>query len=153
MDNQGGLVANTKQEIPLVFGADAPVTTAAPEQVHIASHVKSIFLNVQVAATGAGALANVYMIAYGNPANNIPLVDIPNGNVTGTSNFRKMIFHTEMLMVEKDTTGIPRTLFKGSLKIPRKFNRIGIDDKIAISLFAPGVNFDYCIQSIYKEIR
>ncbi len=153
VDNQGGLVVDTQAIVPLVFGADNPGTGSNPEQVTIGSHVKSIFLNVQVAATSTASIANVYMIVYGNPGNNIPAADIPDGNKTGISDFKKQIFHTEMIMTEKNTTAIPRTLFKGVLKIPRKFNRISAADRIDISLYAPGVTYDYCLTCIYKEIR
>ncbi len=151
VDSQGGLVAATQSDTTLVFGVDNPTFAASPEQCTIGSHVKAIFLNIQVAASSTAALANVYMYVYGNPGNNVPT--IPNGNVVGTSDFRKMVFHQEMIMGEKNTTGIPRTLFKGVLKIPRKFNRIGAEDKIAVQLFSPGITWDFCIQCVYKEIR
>ncbi len=153
VDKQGGIVAGTKQDETLVFGVDNPAHGADVEQCTIGSAVKSIFLNVQVEATTSQALPNVYMIVYGNPGNNIPDSAIPNGNEVGISDFRKQIFHQEMVMVEKRDDGIPRTLFKGVLKIPRKFQRIGATDKIGVNLFTPGVNFNYCIQCIYKEIR
>ncbi len=150
-DEQGGLVAGTQVVSTLVKGVDNPVLASNPNQVVVGSHVRSIFLNIQVAATGTAALANVYMIISGNPGNAIGAQ--PNANVTGTSDFKKQIFHTEMIMGEKNTTGIPRTLFKGVLKLPRKFGRIGHDDTIQVQLFSPGITWDYCIQCIYKEIR
>ncbi len=153
VDIQGGLVAGTQSANLLVQGKDAPLTTVSPEQVHIGSHVKSFFLNVQVAASGTAALSNVYMIIYGNPGGVISDASYPNGNVVGTSNLRKQVFHQEMLMTEKNTTAIPRTLFRGVIKVPRKFARIGANDRISLALFAPGVTYDFCFQSIYKEIR
>ncbi len=153
VDSQGGLVAGTVSTVNLVKGTDAPVIATNPEQCHIDSHVRSIFLNVQVSAIGTAALANVYMMIYGNPGANVLAAQIPNPNVVGTSDFRKMVFHQEMTMTEKNTTAIPRTLFKGVLKIPRKFNRIGASDLITIALLSPGVDYEYCIQCIYKEIR
>ncbi len=153
VDQQGALTVDNQDVIALVFGADNPGTGANPEQVTIGSHVKSLFLNVQVSATSTASIANVYMIVYGNPGNNIPSADIPDGNKTGVSDFRKNIFHTEMIMTEKNTTAMPRTLFKGVLKVPRKFARIGASDRIDIALYAPGTTQEYCIECIYKEIR
>ncbi len=149
-DAQGGLVAGTQVLENIVKSVDAPVL-ANNNEVHVGSHVSNIFLNIQVAATGTAALANVYMYIYGNPGNNIATV--PNGNAIGVSDFKKMVFHQEMIMTEKNTTAFPRTLFKGVIKIPRKFRRIGHDDRIAVALFSPGVTFDYCLQAIYKEIQ
>ncbi len=137
----------------IVLGRDNPLHTVDPEQVESSSHVKSFFLNIQVAATGTAALANVYMMVYGNPGGNVASGNIPNANVVGTSDFRKQVFHQEMIMTEKNTTAFPRTLFRGVIKVPRKFARIGLQDVLAIQLFSPGVNYDYCLQCIYKEIR
>ncbi len=149
VDNQGGLVAGTQAIVELAEGVDAPVL-ASTEQVIVGSYVRSIFLNVQVAATGTAALANVYMIVYKNPSNGLTP---PQANAVGASDVKKIVFHQEMIMTEKNTTAIPRTLFKGVLKLPRHMQRFGQDDSLLIALLAPGVNFDYCVQCIYKEIR
>ncbi len=149
IDNQGGLVAGTQAIVELVEGVDAPVL-ASTEQVAVGSYVRSMFLNVQVAATGTAALSNVYMIVYKNPSNGLTP---PNANAVGASDVKKIVFHQEMIMTEKNTTAIPRTLFKGVLKLPRHMQRMGQDDSVLIALLAPGVNYDYCIQCIYKEIR
>ncbi len=153
VDIQGGLVIGANTANTLVFGVDNPTATALPTEVTTGSHVKSIFLNVQVAATSGAALANVYMYVIGNPGGVLTTAQLPVANAVGTSNQRKQIFHQEMLMVEKINPGISRTLFKGVIKLPRKFNRIGANDVIHIVLLAPGVTMDFCVQCIYKEIR
>ncbi len=152
IDIQGGLVGGTQQLINLIDVTDNPVQ-GNPDDVATASVVKSFFLNVQVAASSTAALANVYMMIYKNPGNNIGGGSIPNANAVGSSDFRKQIFHQEMIMTEKNTTAIPRTLFKGVLRIPKHFQRNGLEDTIVIALFSPGVNFDFCFQCIYKEFR
>ncbi len=152
IDIQLGLIGGTVTTSDIVAGDENPAT-ANPTEVNIGSHVKSFFLNVQVAATGTASLANVYMMVYGNPGNNIPFSNIPNPNVVGTSDFKKMVFHQEMIMTEKNTTAFPRTLFRGVIKVPRKFQRIGTNDNIKLAFFSPGVNYDLCFQCIYKEIR
>ncbi len=134
----------------MVKAVDNPVLATNPEQVTVGSHVKSLFLNVQVAATATGALANVYMMIFLNPGNNLA---IPQANLIGVSDQKKQVIHQEMIMTEKNTTAIPRTLFRGVIKIPRKAHRMGQDDTIIISLLSPGVTYDYCYQVIYKEIR
>ncbi len=152
VDSQGGLVAGTQTLVSIINTEDNPVQ-GDTDGVATANVVKSFFLNVQVAATGAAALANVYMFVYKNPGNNVGLTNIPEGNVVGGSDFRRMIFHQEMIMTEKNTTAIPRTLFKGVLRIPKHMQRMGLDDVVNVALFSPGVNFDYCFQCIYKEFR
>ncbi len=149
IDEQGGLVAGTQIFTGIADGVDAPVL-AQTDECAVGSYVRSIFLNVQVAATGSGALANVYLIVYKNPSNALPA---PAANAIGSSDVKKIVFHQEMLMVQRNTTGNPRTLFKGVLKIPRHMQRMGQDDTIIASLLSVGVNMDYCIECIYKEIR
>ncbi len=151
VDNQGGLVAGTQTFVSLIQAVDNAVL-ANPDDVDTASTINGIFLNIQVAATGTAALANVYMMIYKNPGNMI-VGGIPNANVVGASDFKRQVFHQEMIMTEKNTTAIPRTLFKGVLVIPKKMRKMFRDDSIQLGLFAPGVNFDYCVQCIYKEIR
>ncbi len=152
IDRQGGIIANIQENINLAKGQDTPSFLVA-EEVNIGSHVKSFYLNIQVAASSTAALSNIYMMIFGNPGQNIGSGSVPNANVIGTDDFRKMVFHQEMIMTEKNTTAMPRTLFRGVIKVPRKFNRIGIKDVITLQLFSPGVTHDYCVQCIYKEIR
>ncbi len=150
VDIQGGLTVNSKQDEDLIRASDAPVFSTNPQDVETGSTVNSIFLNVQVAATSTAALANVYMYVMKNPGNNITEV---NANVVGTSDIRKHVIHQEMIMTEKNTTAIPRTLFKGVIKLPRGMKRFGIEDRLILSLLSPGTTYDYCIQCIYKEYQ
>ncbi len=150
VDRQGGLIAGTKVDEDVIRASDAPVFSVNPQDVETGSTVNSIFLNIQVAATGTAALANVYMYVMKNPGNNITEV---NGNIVGVSDIRKFVIHQEMIMTEKNTTAIPRTLFKGVIKLPRGYRRFGIEDRLIVSLFSPGVTYDYCIQCIFKEYQ
>lgn len=150
IDTQGGLIAGTPTTSSVVKAVTAPNVQTSPEEVEEGSTVNSIFLNVQVSATQTSALANVYLLVVKNPGNQVV---IPNGNVVGTSKVRKFVIHQEMIMTEKNSTAIPRTLFKGVIKLPRGYRRFGIDDRLAISLFSPGITFDFCFQCIYKEYQ
>ncbi len=149
IDQQGGLVIDTVSVIELAEGVDSP-SLATVNECAVGSTINSIFLNVQVAATSAAALANVYMLVYKNPSNGLTY---PKGNAVGSSDVKKTIFHQEMLMVEKINPGIPRTLFKGVLKLPRHMRRMGQDDSLIVQLYTPGVTMDFCVQCIYKEFR
>ncbi len=149
LDNQGGLVGGTQTFVNLVKGVDNPLL-ANPIDVQVGARVNSIFLNVIVASSNTASLANVYMMVFENPSTALTM---PNANAVGVSDHKKQVFHQEMTMTEKNTTAIPRTLFKGVLSIPKHFRRIGQDDTIAVALFSPGNTFDYCVQCIYKEYR
>ncbi len=150
IDLQLGLPIATKISNDLALAVDAPVVTNVTE-CKVGANVNSIFLNVQFYATSTAALANIYMYVWKNPGSNIAIAQVPNANATGASDMKKLIFHTEMNMSEKNTTAIPRTLFKGVLKLPRHMRRFGQNDQLKIELYSPGVTHDVCIQCIYKE--
>ncbi len=149
IDVQGGLIGGTQQIDDLVEAVDAPVV-ATVDQVETASQVGSIFLNVQVVSVEAVILPNVYMVVMKNPGNNL---NIPQANAVGGSDEKRFVIHQEMIMVQALVAGVPRTLFKGVIKIPRGYKRFGIKDKLQIALLSPGVDMFYCIQCIYKEFR
>ncbi len=151
VDAQGGIVADTKTNVDLVQGVDS-ATTVGTANVQIGSKVFGIFLNVQVIGTGVGGVLNqLYLIIYKNPGNNVSAADIPKGNVTGASDFKRQIFHTEMIMLSSSSDDIPQTLFKGVIKIPRTFQNMRINDKISLQLFGPGGTSNFCVQAIYKS--
>ncbi len=148
-DKQGGLAVGTTESNNLVLAKDAPVL-ANTEEVITGSTVSAIFLNVQVSATSTAALANVYLVVYKSPGGNLASI---NPQTVGSNDNKRFVIHQEMTMLEKNTTSIPRTLFKGVIKIPRGYKRFGYNDVLKINLRSPGVTMDYCIQCIYKEFR
>ncbi len=128
---------------------DAPVI-ANTDECETGSTVNGVYLRVEVYATTAAALANVYLTVIKNPGGNLTFV---NPNVVGTSDNKKYVIHQEMLMMERSVNGNPRTLFNGVIVIPRGYRRNGPRDLLFIQLFAPGVNIDFCVQCHYKEFR
>lgn len=152
VDQQGGIVLGTRQVEILAVAVENPVTTSTTNVTN-GSRVGSLYLNVQVVATTSAALPNVYFIVYKNPGGNVLAAQIPEANEVGTSDFRKQVFHQEMRMMSDDNDSIPITMFNGVLKLPQRFQRMGINDQIVIQFIAPGVDIEYCIQCIYKEFR
>jgi len=156
VDSQNAIPAGTALDVQLVSAVENAVSTNQG-QCDIGSHVRSIFLNVQIinSTNAVGAINNAYMYVFGNPGDNIPGGTFPQVNQVGTSDLRKMIFHQEMAMLSDENDSIPITLFKGVLKIPRKFSRLGVNDTISIRIGTPigGPEIEACVQCIYKEIR
>ena len=148
-DIQGGLVLAVITQNNLIIAKDAPVLGNTAD-VQTGATVNSIFLNVQVSATSTAALANVYMAVYKNPGGNLATIDPAS---VGANDNKRFVIHQEMSMTEKNTTAIPRTLFKGVIRIPRGYKRFGYNDNLVIVLKSPGVNMDFCVQCIYKEYR
>ncbi len=151
LDVQGGTVADTKSNIDIAQGV-ADLTVQGGTQVSSGSKVFGLFLNIQAYLLTGAALNNIYFIIYKNPGNNVSAADIPKGNVVGTSDFRRQVFHQEMNMLGDIDNVIPITLFKGVIKIPRTFQTIRENDKITMQLFTPaGITTFFCIQCIYKS--
>ncbi len=148
VDAQGGTVANTKEPIVIAEAKENPLLANATD-VNPGCKIFSLFVNIQVLGTGgAGVLNNMYAIFYKNPQGNI--ASVPKGNATGINDFKRQIFHTEMLMLADSVSNIPQTLFKGVLKIPKVFHTMRIGDVLEVQLLTPGVTSNYCFQSIYK---
>ncbi len=149
VDIQGGIIAGTQADNDLIESVDSP-TLAVVDRVETGSTVNAIFLKVEAYATSTAALANFYMIVWKNPGGNLT-APLPNG--VGADDDKRFVIHQEMVMMEKNTTGNPRTVFAGVIRIPRGYRRMGINDKLQISVLSPGVSSDFCIQCIYKEYR
>ncbi len=153
VDQQAVTALGVKHLFNVAAGVDAPVITGTAD-CETGSTVNSIFLNIQVIGLSASGILNqIYMIIYKNPGQNVIAGNIPNANVTGASDFKRQIFHTEMIMGSSGAEDIPQTLFKGVLKIPKPFRIMRNNDLIQIQLFSPGGTFNVCLQTIYKEFR
>ena len=152
VDVQGGITSGSREVVILATGVDSPSTSSTTE-VQTGGRVNSLYLNVQVLATTSTALPNFYLILYKNPGNNVLAAQIPEANAVGTSDFRKQVFHQEMRMMSQENDSIPITMFNGVLKLPQRFQRMGINDTVVIQFISPGVDVFYCIQCIYKEYR
>ncbi len=156
VDTQDVIPAGTAVDKLLVSATDNPLRTNANEVTN-GSHVSSMFLNIQVinSLDSVGSINNCYMYAFLNPSGLITPINFPLVNAVGASKVRNKIFHQDMVMLGDQADGIPLTLFKGVLKIPKKAQRMGIDDEISIRIGTPvgGAEVEACVQCIYKEYK
>ena len=149
IDSQLGVVLGVPSVVVLAASQDNP-TQAIPVQVAIGSKINGIYLRVECYATTAGALANAYMMVIKNPGGNLAF---PNPNAVGPDDNKRYVIHQEMVMLQKQVDGNPRTLFNSVIVIPRGYRRQGPGDSMSVVIFAPGVNLDACVQCHYKEFR
>ncbi len=149
VDIQNATTAGTKVVNTIVSVVDNPVLANVSE-VETGSTINGIYLKVEAYATSTAALANFYMIVFKNPGNNLTN---PNPNAVGSNDNKRYVIHQEMVMLEKNTTGNPRTVFNGVIAIPRGLRRMGPGDELLIIVLSPGVTTDFCIQTIYKEFK
>lgn len=156
VDTNGAIVAATPSVTDVIDTVADPADLST-NQCATGSTVHSIYLRVEVIGKdSASGVDNIYMIVYKNPADTIapPIVD-----GVGSSDKRRFVIHQEMMMLDfKGTTsGFPRTLFKGVIKLPRTFKRNGIDDKLQVvighRLGETTQLSEFCLQCIYKEFR
>ncbi len=142
-------MAGVQQQVDIAEAFDAP-NLATADSVETGCTINGIFLVIEILATTAGALSNCYLAIWKDQGSNLT---IPLANAIGTSDSKRFSIHQEMVMVEKQVNGNPRTLFKGVIAIPKGYRRFGPKDRLVATIFPPGVNIDVCFQCHYKEFR
>ncbi len=151
-DFSGALAAASQIALTVVSATDTP-TLGVTSSVLTGSTVHGIFLNVQVAsneATVGGAIPNVYLMVWKNPGGNLTA---PSASAVGVSDNKKYVIHQEMIMLENQISGNPKTLFKGVISIPKGYKRFGPNDTLLAEVLSPQVDITVCDQAIYKEFR
>ena len=149
VDFQGGSNAGTAYVVNLLAATDTP-TLAATASVETGSKVNGIYLKVEIYGTSGAALSNVYMYVAKNPGGNLTL---PAANTVGSNDNKKYVIHQEMVMLQEVADSNPRTVFNGVIVIPRGYRRNGPNDLLVLTVLAPGVNTNMCMQAHYKEFR
>jgi len=157
VDTNGVIVGGTASTTDVIDTVNSPVSTVS-NNVANGSYVRALFLNVQaIQLVVAGGINNLYMIVYKNPGNNVPA---PAVDDVGTKDKRRFVIHQEMIMTGSVLTAadaVPRTLFKGVIRIPKVYQRNGYDDKFQVVIGHRNAEVtqqtDFCLQCIYKEFR
>ncbi len=159
VDASGVVSAGAKSTVDLSFAQEVK-TTGQSNRVQVGCRVSSLFLSVELAGSNAyGGVARVYMGVAKNPGGNLIF---PNLDSIGVSDNRKFYIHQEMLMVTRQATSgaggdwrFPRTIFHGVIRVPRQYQRQGMNDKIVLELQNANAeatgSSDWCVQCIYKE--
>jgi len=147
----GGIVS----VVILSEAEDAPVA-ANPTHVRIGSVINSIYIRVEVKATANfNTVPRIYMAIQKNPGNEHPSA---NPSSIGDSDLRKFIIHQEMTMVGEasdNSGGLPRTMFQGVVKLPSRYRRFGVNDRLICTFSLDDGEttaiVNACVQCIYKE--
>ncbi len=135
----------------LIKSVDNPIFGNTNE-VATASIVKWIYLTVEVQSNEQilGAIPNFYMIVFKDPGADLTQ---PDPAAAGISDLRKFIIHQEMVMINNVKAGNPRVVFKGVIKIPKRYQRFGQNDKLIARFTSNTIDVVMCLQCIYKEFR
>ncbi len=150
IDSSGKTVIATASTTVLAAATDGTAwVDAADDSVPQGSSIKSIFLSVFVAIDESTQAATPLIDWYvgKDPGGDLTF---PNPGATGGADNRRWIIHEEKgLTADVGGSGMPM-IFKGVLKIPRKMQRFGRNDKLFIKLFTTNHVAYFCIKCIYK---
>ncbi len=151
------VLGTTKNILDLVSTVDAP-TAGNTNQVPVGAVVKAIYLRAEgiTTTTVTSGRPSLYIYVVKNPGNELV---VPNPDEVGQKDVRKFVIHQEMIMMSANSAdNFPRTIFKGVIRIPKKYQRFGQNDRLQlIAGWSQGVDAavaaDFCLQCIYKDFR
>ncbi len=126
---------------------DAPVI-GTDNAVERSSTIKAIWLSVDVCGlAGTGVLQTTSFYLMHNPGNNLTE---PNPRTEGQSNEKKFIFKTWNAMTMRSQDGNVPYHWEGWIKVPRKMQRQGQDDRFTLSHLATTAAGHMSIFCTYK---
>ncbi len=159
VDTNGAISAAAVSTNDVMIAVDSPAYLANPNQIHQGATMKWIFLNVQIIqVVAAGGVDNIYLGVYKNVGNNTALA--VNLDAVGTSDRKRFVIHQEMVMTGNVLTAaaaVPKTLFKGVIRIPKALQRFGLEDRLQVLIShrtgEATQQTNFCLQCIYKELN
>jgi len=153
VDASATLAAAAQLNQTMISTKDAPVLANTTE-VETGAKVNGIYLKIECATNEPfldGAIPNVYLAVWKNPANGLLTSPVP--NAVGSDDLKRYVIHQEMIMLQNTDGSNPRVLFNGVIVIPKGMRRFGPDDKLLASVLSPQMDLAVCFQCHYKEFR
>ncbi len=139
-------VANTLITFDIADTQDS-ATLAVADDVQRGCKIFRVYLEFWVIGTQSSGVNNfVDCYIFKNPGSNLTP---PNPGTEGTSNEKKFIFKKWKGLLGKNTEGTPFYSFRGWIKVPKVYQRMGANDKLQFLLITPQ-NGLHCISAIYK---
>ncbi len=138
----------TKQTVLIAKAVDTPVTTSDSD-VKRGSIIKAIYCILDGCGLGGtGVLNDMNFYLFKNPGANLTA---PNPISVGTSNEKKFIFRQWHFMIMRNQDGNLPFHWEGWLKIPKRYQRMGTDDRIDLIIQnTSGLTGHFSGQFIYK---
>jgi len=149
VDVSGVLAIGSTTSVNLVDAVQSLSDPPQPSQVQKASTVSSIYLSVFVLGNSGSASGLVDWYVWKDAGgSNQASPDTPTAGNTNASNLKRFIFHEEKgLAATQDGTPM---VFKGVIRIPPRFRRMGQNDIIQLRLLSPVADMQFCVKAIYK---
>ncbi len=135
------------QNLALAVGsADNTVVTQVTRRCKIYKIWVELWASASAtAAEGVTTTFDAYLIK--NPGANLT---VPGPTVVGSSNEKKFVFKQWKGLVASRKEGFPAYSWRGWVKIPKVYQRMGADDVLQLIFLFTGVNGLLCSQVIYK---
>ncbi len=125
-------------------------TLSVADDVERGCLIKAIWIEMWIRPTAeviVGITEALVMYVIKNPGSNLTP---PNPATVGTSNEKKFIFKEWKGLIHASTQGIPPYSWKGWIKVPRIYQRMGANDKLSLVWRIDGVAGLLCAKFIYK---
>ncbi len=150
VSGQAGLTT-TPLVITIAKAVDAPASASNPEDVSQGCIIKAVYINFDVCGlAGTTVLQRTGIYIWKNPGNNLTE---PGVFVTGTSNEKKFIFKQWQFMTMLNADGNPPNHVEGWLKIPKRYQRMGTDDRLEMIMANSSATGHETHMLIYKWYR
>ncbi len=147
---QQGLTS-TISSVIIAKAVDTPLSASTEEEVSQGCVIKNVHVNFDVCGLGGtNVLVRTGLYIMKNPGNNLTA---PGVFVAGTSNEKKFIFRQWQFMTMLNSDGNPPNHVEGWLKIPRRYQRMGIDDELSLEVATSSLTGHLTYQFIYKWYR
>ncbi len=144
--------AGAKVGITIAQAVNAADNTVTKE-VTRDCHIYKIWLELWVSASEAiteGVTTGIDAYLFKNPGSN--LVSPVPGTV-GSSNEKKFVFKTWKGLIASRKEGFPAYTWRGWIKVPKVYQRMGTDDLIQFVFQSTGANALVCSNFIYKWFK
>ncbi len=144
-----GISASTNKTIDIAIASDAHDTTSS-SSVTNGSKIFRIWVEFWyygLSASETNDIIDLYI--WKNPGNNLTA---PNPGTVGTSNEKKFVFREWKGLAGLKSAGALPYSFRGWIKIPKVYQRMGTDDRFQI-IVRSATTGNFCIETIYKWFR
>ncbi len=128
------LTASTNNLFTVAIAVDDPATTTSNECKN-GSKIKAFWYEMWYYGLSAGNTNDIFdMYVIKNPGNNLT---VPNPGTVGTSNEKKFVFKEWKGLAGNKSLGGSPYQWRGWIKIPRLYQRMGTDDRIVVVTRTP----------------
>jgi len=146
VDTNGSLSGGTVSITPIAVSVNLAVTVATNNHVPVGGRISAIYYSLYL-FSDATSIQDILMDIFWWKKQ-ADIITSPTPGQTGVSESKRWIFHEEKGLAGNRTTGTPMVV-KGVLKIPKPYQRFGIDDKLEMRILAP-INGLFCSKHIYR---